>query len=53
MGYYIICTKSYKVDEIEVEKGDIDYYSSKRPLISTKWRKATQEEIKNYKRLKK
>jgi len=51
-GYWVICTKSYEVDGIEVPKGRMDYYTSTRPIVNSDWRRATQEEIETRQRHK-
>ena len=45
LGYWVICTQSYEIDGTEISKGRMDYYTSTRPIMSTKWRRATQDEI--------
>ena len=44
-GYWVICTKSYEIDGIEIPKGRMDYYTSTRPIVNSNWRKATQDEV--------
>lgn len=44
-GYWVICVQSYEYDGIEIPKGRMSYHQSTRPIISNKWRRATQEEI--------
>lgn len=44
-GYWVICTQSYEIDGTEISKGRMNYHTSIRPIMSTKWRKATQNEI--------
>lgn len=44
-GYWIICIESYNYEGTEIPKGRMDYHTSTRPVISKKWRRATQEEI--------
>lgn len=44
-GYWVICVQSYEVDGVEISKGKMSYHTSVRPIISNKWRRATQEEI--------
>ena len=45
LGYWVICVQSYEYDGIEIPKGRMDYHQSTRPIMSNKWRRATQEEI--------
>ena len=44
-GYWVICTKTYKIDGQEIPKGRMNYYTSTRPIVNQDWRSATQEEI--------
>lgn len=44
-GYWIICIESYIHDGLEILKGKMDYHTSTYPIISTKWRKATEKEV--------
>ena len=44
-GYWVICVQSYEYDGIEIPKRRMSYHQSTRPIISNKWRRATQEEI--------
>lgn len=45
LGYWVICTQSYEIDGIEIPKGRMKYHTSTRPIMSTKWRRAAQDEI--------
>lgn len=44
-GYWIICTQPYEYEGTEITRGEMDYYTSTRPVVSKKWRKATPNEI--------
>lgn len=44
-SYWVICTKSYEIDGVEIPKGRMDYHTSIRPIQNPDWRRATQEEI--------
>ncbi len=44
-GHWVICTCSYEIDGVNIPKGRMDYYTSKRPIQNPDWRRATQEEI--------
>ena len=44
-GYWIICIESYIHGEFEQSKGKMDYHTSRHPIISSKWRKATEKEV--------
>lgn len=46
-GYWVICLTSYEIDGKQITKGDMDYYTSLRPIINPYWRRATQKEIDN------
>jgi hypothetical protein len=48
-GYWIICTKSYEIDGVEIPKGRMNYYTSTRPVVNDAWRRATPEEIETMK----
>jgi hypothetical protein len=45
VGYYVICIQSYEIDGIQCKEGEIGWHGSIRPIIGTKWRKATEEEV--------
>ncbi len=44
-GYWIICISTYDYEGEEIPKGRMEYYQSTQPVMSDKWRRATQEEI--------
>ena len=51
-GYWIICVQSYQIDGTEIPKGRRGHHTSKRPVVSRKWRRATQDEIDNMDKFK-
>jgi hypothetical protein len=48
-GYWIICVMSYEYEGVEISQGRMKYHYSTRPVISKKWRRATQKEIETQK----
>jgi len=48
-GYWIICVTSYEYDGNEIPKGRMSYHTSLRPVISNKWRRATDIEVRDRK----
>ena len=44
-GYWVICLQGYEIDGIDIKKGQMDYYTSSRPIINPDWRKATDTEV--------
>lgn len=44
-GHWKICTESYEIEGIEIPKGRMCFYTSTRPIVNQRWRRATQEEI--------
>lgn len=48
--YWMINTKSYSIDGIEVSKGQmVKKKKGERAIVNTDWRKATAEEVSNKK----
>jgi len=45
MAHWIICLKSYTLDNVEVNKGQMSYHTSTRSVVNPKWRKATEYEV--------
>ena len=45
LGYWVICTRSYETNGHEVLKGQMCYYTSRRPIFNTDWRRSTSDEI--------
>lgn len=45
-GYWIICQYSYEYEGNEIPKGRMKFHTSQRPVLSKRWRRATDEEIK-------
>lgn len=44
-GYWVICVESYEYEGKEIPKGRMHRHESKRPIVSNKWRRATDDEI--------
>lgn len=44
-GYWVICIRTYNYTGEEIPKGRMDYHTSKRPIVSEHWRRATEEEV--------
>lgn len=51
-SYWIICVQSYEYDGEEIPKGRMEEYTSGRPLITNRWRRATADEIQTKQRHK-
>lgn len=47
--YWVICTQSYDYEGIEIPKGRMSLHGSIRPIVSNRWRKASDFEITNMK----
>lgn len=45
VGYWIICVQSYDYEGTEIPKGRMKYHTSTRPVISKRWRRATEQEV--------
>lgn len=52
LGYWVICIQSYEYDGQEIPKGRMCYHTSKRPIVSNKWRKATTDEVETKQKYK-
>lgn len=48
-GYWVICVQSYEIDGADISKGTMKYHASIRPIISNKWRRATEKEVADMK----